>query len=428
MDYLLPIASKPGFEAGSTWALALLFAGVTLCAGIGALSHQRERAFSASVIYLVLGLVVAALIPVLGGTALDPVDDAKVVERVAELALVVAVFTTGLKMERRLHWREWGSVTRLIVVVMPVTITLIAVFGTQVMGLSLGAAILLGAILAPTDPVLAGDIGVGPPGEQSDEETRFAISAEAGINDGLASPFVLLGVFVAGQAGTGWLAEWVAADMVYAVVLAIAVGVLGGYGLGALVLQLRERGYLLAALDGFVAVAAPLLLYGAAELIGAYGLVAGFVGGVAFRRYESGHSYNRRVHDGAEIVEKFFELAVILLLGSMLSIAGLSEPGLAGWLLVPLLLLVLRPLPVAAVFFRSRRLTIRGRAFVGWFGVRGVAALYYLAFVVELHVLGASEQSIVAWTVLVCIAVSILVHGITSTPLAWLAEDERPGQ
>jgi NhaP-type Na+/H+ or K+/H+ antiporter len=156
--------------------------------------------------------------------------------------------------------------------------------------------------------------------------------------------------------------------------------------------------------------------------------VAGFVGGVAFRRYESGHSYNRRVHDGAEIVEKFFELAVILLLGSMLTIAGLSEPGLAGWLLVPLLLLVLRPLPVAAVFFRSRRLTIRGRAFVGWFGVRGVAALYYLAFVVELHVLGASEQSIVAWTVLVCIAVSILVHGITSTPLAWLAEDERPGQ
>jgi sodium/hydrogen antiporter len=428
MDYLLPIASKPGFEAGSTWALALLFAGVTLCAGIGALSHQRERAFSASVIYLVLGIVVAALIPVLGGTALDPVDDAKVVERVAELALVVAVFTTGLKMERRLHWREWGSVTRLIVVVMPVTITLIAVFGTQVMGLSLGAAILLGAILAPTDPVLAGDIGVGPPGEQSDEETRFAISAEAGINDGLASPFVLLGVFVAGQAGTGWLAEWVAADMVYAVVLAIAVGGLGGYGLGALVLQLRERGYLLPALDGFVAVAAPLLLYGAAELIGAYGLVAGFVGGVAFRRYESGHSYNRRVHDGAEIVEKFFELAVILLLGSMLTIAGLSEPGLAGWLLVPLLLLVLRPLPVAAVFFRSRRLTIRGRAFVGWFGVRGVAALYYLAFVVELHVLGASEQSIVAWTVLVCIAVSILVHGITSTPLAWLAEDERPGQ
>jgi sodium/hydrogen antiporter len=421
----LPLAIKPGFDAGSTWAIALLLVGVALCAGIGALSHQHERAFSASVIYLGLGVLAAAVIPLLGVPRLDPVTDAKVVERIAELALVVAVFTMGLKVERPLRWGAWRSVARLILLVMPATIALVALFGTTVMGLSLGAALLLGAILAPTDPVLAGDIGVGPPGEQSHEEARFAVSAEAGINDGLASPFVLLGVFVASQGGTGWLGEWLLADVVYATAMALLVGALGGYGLAALVLPLRKRELLRAEFDGFVALAAPLLLYGAAELVGAYGLVAGFVGGVAFRRYEFGHSYNRRVHDGAEIVEKFLELAVILLLGSMFTLVGLGAPGLAGWLLVPVLLLIVRPLAVAVAFLGSSDLGARGRAFVGWFGVRGVAAVFYLAFAVDSGVLAPKEQATVVWTVLVCVALSIVVHGVSSTPLGGWASDKR---
>lgn len=421
----LPLGLVPGFEIGSGWAIALLFVGVALAAGVGAMSHQHRRAFSASMIYLGLGVVAAVILPLLGGTRIDPIGDAKIVERIAELALVVAVFTAGLKIERRLRWAQWRSVVLLIGAVMPLTIALVAVFGTQVMGLSLGAALLLGAILAPTDPVLAGDVGVGPPGEEQGEEPRFAITAEAGLNDGLASPFVLLGIFVASRPGTSWLGEWILADVLYATVLAVLIGAVGGYGLGALVLELRRRELLAAELDGFVALAAPLILYGATEALGAYGLVAGFVGGVAFRRYEFSHTYNRRVHDGAETVEKLFELAVVLLLGSMLTLEGLEEPGLAGWLLIPLLLLVIRPLAVAAVFVRSTRTGARGRAFVGWFGVRGVAALFYAAFVVESNVLTASEQSTVVWTVLLCVAVSILVHGATSTPLGRLADDGR---
>lgn len=209
--------------------------------------------------------------------------------------------------------------------------------------------------------------------------------------------------------------------MLYAIGVGVAVGGVGGYGLAALVLRLRDRDLLRAQLDGLVAIAAPLLLYAATESVGAYGLVAGFVGGVAFRRYEFGRTYNRRIHDGAEVIEKLFELAVILLLGSMFTLAGLGQPGLAGWLLIPLLLVVIRPLTVAAVFVGSGRLRARGRAFVGWFGVRGVAALFYLAYVVEKGVLSNSEQSTIVWTVLACIAVSVIVHGVTSTPLQGLA-------
>lgn len=417
----LPLGLVPGFEIAGGWSLGLLFVALTIAAGVGALSHQNERAFSASVVYLVLGVVAGLALPLLGADRIDPVGDAKLVERIAELALVVAVFTTGLKVERRIRWGRWRSVVLLIVVVMPATIALVALYGTQVMGMSLGAAVLLGAILAPTDPVLAGDVGIGPPDGRSSDEPKFAISAEAGLNDGLASPFVLLGIFLATEAGTGWLTEWVLADVLYSVGVAVVMGGLGGYGLAALVLRLRGRGLLLHELDGFVAVAVPLLLYAATEALGAYGLVAGFVGGVAFRRFEFDHSYNRRLHDGAEVIEKFFELAVILLLGSMFTTAGLGEPGLSGWLLIPLLLVVIRPLTVAAAFLRSKRMPVRGRAFVGWFGVRGVAALFYLAYVVEEDALPASEQSAVVWTVLACIAVSVVVHGITSTPLQGLA-------
>ena len=158
------VAAAPGFEFGDLYALGLAFVGVALVAALVALSHQHERAFSASLIYLVLGLAAAAALELLDVHWLDPVDDAEVVERLAEFCVIVALFSTGLKLDRELNWAAWASVVRLLALVMPLTIVAIAVFGTQVMGLSLAAAVVLGGALAPTDPVLAGDIGVGPPG------------------------------------------------------------------------------------------------------------------------------------------------------------------------------------------------------------------------------------------------------------------------
>ena len=137
--------------------------------------------------------------------------------------MVIALFSAGLKLDRPLRWRAWGSVARLLAVAMPLTIAAVALFGTQVLGLSLGAAVVLGAALAPTDPVLAGDIGVGPPGDEDEHEPNFALTAEAGLNDGLAFPFVLLGLFLAEDAG-GWGLEWLLADVVYAIAGGVLVG------------------------------------------------------------------------------------------------------------------------------------------------------------------------------------------------------------
>jgi sodium/hydrogen antiporter len=411
------VAAAPGFEFGDLYALGLVFVGIAVVAALAALSHQHERAFSASLIYLTLGLGAATAIELLDVHWLDPVDDAEVVERLAEFCVIVALFSTGLKLDRELTWAAWASVARLLAVVMPLTIVAIAVFGTQVMGLSLAAAVVLGGALSPTDPVLAGDIGVGPPGEEDETEPNFSVTGEAGLNDGLAFPFVLFGLFAAAQGDWDWLGEWVAADVLYAVSIGVAIGAAAGYGLAALFVPLRDRELLSRDLDGWMAIAAVLLIYGLTEVVGAYGFLAAFAGGLTFRRYERDHEYNRSVHAGAETVEKLTELAIILLLGSIVTLEGLSEPGWGGWLLVPVVLLVIRPLTVLAAFVGSGT-SMRERLFLGWFGVRGVGSLYYAAVAVAVGTLGAENEITLFWTVVVCSIVSIIAHGVSASPLA----------
>jgi len=410
------LAADTGFTFADTFPIGLLFVGLAVFAAVGAMSHEHERAFSASLIYLGLGALAAFAIEALEVRWLDPFGDAKVIEHIAEVALIFALFSSGLKLDRPLRWREWGSVTRLLAIAMPLTMAGVALFGTQVMGLSLGAALLLGAILAPTDPVLAGDIGVGPPGDEAEHEPNFALTAEAGANDGLAAPLVLIGVFVAEQSGTDWVGEWFVADLLYACAAGVAIGVAVGWAAAWSVHVLRDRELLAPTFDGYHAVATALVLYGAAEAAGGYGFLAVFFGGLTFRRYEHDHELNGRVHEGAEQVEKFMELAAILLLGSLLTGAGLTAPGWEGWALAVVLLVVIRPLSTLIALIRSQVETAGGRSFVAWFGVRGVGTLYYAATVVGAGVLSGGEEKVVVWTAIACVILSIVVHGVTGGP------------
>lgn len=409
------VAADPGFSFADQYAVALVFAGVALFAAVAALSHQGERAFSAAVVYLLLGAVAAFAFNSLGAELLDPLEDHELIEHLAEFAVIVALFSAGLKLDRPLDWSGWRSVAALLGIAMPVTIAAVTAFGTQVMGLSLGAALILGAVLAPTDPVLASDVQVGPPGEGDEPEPKFALTAEAGFNDGLAFPFVFLGVFVAGQGGTGWVAEWLAADVLYAIVVGLLVGAAGGRAIAALVHRLRERGLLVKDFDGWLAIATLLAVYGITEVIGAYGFMAAFAGGLSFRRYEAHHDSIGRVHGGAEAVEKLSELALLLVLGSTVTLTGLTEPGLTGWLLAPVLLLVIRPIAVGLSFVRSP-LTLAERGFIGFFGIRGIGSFYYVAVAIGAGVMSVAEATVVYWTVLVCVGVSIVLHGTTATP------------
>jgi NhaP-type Na+/H+ or K+/H+ antiporter len=355
-------------------------------------------------------------IAVSGVSWLHPIQDAKLLGHLTEIAVIVALFSAGLKLDRPLHWREWSSTARLLLVAMPVTIGLIALLGSALLGLSAAAALLLGACLAPTDPVLAGDIGVGPPGDEDEHEPNFALTSEAGLNDGLAFPFVLAAIWMATEEGDGWVDDWLLADVAWAIAAGLAIGALVGVAAAWSVKRLRDRELLAPAFDGFHAVATVLVIYGTAEVAGAYGFLAAFAGGLAFRRYESDHAVNRSVHEGAELSEKLLELAVILLLGSLLTLDGLRLPGWEGWLLAVLVLVVVRPVACLVALARSRVEWPAERTFVAWFGVRGVGSLFYVAVAIEAGVLSRGEQDLVTWTVIACVLVSIVVHGITAGP------------
>lgn len=413
---LVPAAITPGADFADVWSLGLLFLGVTVMVAIVALTHQRSRAFSPSVVYLGLGLVGAAGVTMLDQDWFGMVEDAEVVERFAEFAVIVALFATGLRLDRPFTLRGWRSTIALLGVVMPVTIAAVAAFGVVAMGLTAGAAIVLGASLAPTDPVLAGDLGVGPPGEEDEDDTSFALTSEAGLNDGLAFPFVFLGLAVAERGAAAGLGNWLAWDVVYAVTGGVLIGAAGGWAIAEVATRLRERSLLAVELDGWAAVAAVLAIYGAAQAADTYGFLAAFVGGIAFRRRERDHEYARGVHAGGEVLERVLELATILFLGSLVTLGGLAEPGLAGWLLAPFLLLLVRPAACAIALIGSG-LDARERLWVGWFGVRGVGSLYYAAAALQAGVLAAGEARTVMWTVVAVVAISIVVHGITGTPL-----------
>lgn len=407
-------AIAPGLGAPDFYVAGLAFAGFAVLVAILALTHQGERAFSPGLVYLGLGGLAAAGVAIVDAPWLTLDGDVQVVERLSELTVVVALFATGLSIDRPLSRPGWRSTIVLLAVGMPLTIAAVAALGHWGLGLSAGAAIVLGAALAPTDPVLAGDIGVGPPGEREDEP-RFALTSEAGLNDGLAFPFVYLGLIVASGAGAGDVLEWLAVDVLYAVAGAVLIGALGGRSIAAVAHRLRERDLVAVELDGWAALGAAIGVYGVAELAGTYGFVAAFAGGLAFRRLASGHEYNRGVHAGAATLERVLEMAMILLLGSLITTTGLAAAGWWALALAALLLLVVRPV-VAMVALAGSALSARERAFVGWFGVRGVGSVYYASAAAGAGLLAAADADRVLWTVVVVVVASIVLHGITGAP------------
>jgi NhaP-type Na+/H+ or K+/H+ antiporter len=416
------LAAAEGFSFARPYAIGLFFAGLVMFTAIWILSSHGRRSFSPAAVYLLLGALASGGLHFFGIDLIDPIEESALIERLAEFAVIVALFGAGLRIDRQLGWDRWRSTILLIVVVMPLTIGAVTLFASTLMGLSLGAAIILGACLAPTDPVLARDVQVGPPGEGDKTETHFALTSEAGFNDGLAFPFVFLGIFVAAEGGTGWLAEWFAADVVYGIAGGLAIGAVGGWVIGRGADWFRKHGWLKPTYDGWLAMAAVLAIYGFTEIVGAYGFLAAFAGGLSFRRYEWDHQAHDRVHGGADLLENITELGMVLLLGSTVTIAGLAAPGLAGWLLIPVLLILIRPTAVLASFVGSA-VAVKERFLIGWFGIRGIGSFYYAAVAINAGVLTVDETNLIYWTIIACVGVSIFVHGFTAGPAMATVDD-----
>ena len=422
------IARAPGWalEPG-LYEVLLLVGGAVILVGSVLLSVQRGRPFSAAVVYLTVGVLVGLVLRVLGVSWYEPIEDASLFSRAAEVAVIVSLFGAGVKLDRPFSLRGWRTAALLLIVAMPLTIAGMAVIGSWVVGMSLASAILLGAVLAPTDPVLADDVQVGGPmQDQEEDEARFSVTAEAGLNDGLAFPFVMLALFGYergfGTIGEWWI-EWLTADLVYGLVVAFVIGAVAGRLIATFTYRVMDRGWLANPFDAFVAIGAIFAVYGATELVEGYGFLAVFVAAVAFRRFEATHEVNRRLHEVTLVLEKLAELSVLLLLGSVLPIGGVLELGWPVLVAAFGLIVLVRPLAVLISLLPSG-LPWRERGFIAWFGIRGIGSIYYLGF--AFAALTPVDARPLFSVVAVAIVASVALHGISAAMLTRRLLDPEP--
>ena len=410
--------------------------------------------FSAAMLYGLVGLAVSPLW--LDLAALRPMSSARLLEHLAEIVVLFSLFTSGLKMSLGLRDGRWLLPLRLAVLSMLVSVGAVAAIGVWWLGLPLGAAVLLGAILAPTDPVLASQVQLSDAGDR--DRLRFALTGEAGLNDGTAFPFVMLGLGLLGlhEMGThGW--RWLAVDLVWATAAGLAIGAALGTGVGHVVLYLRRHHHEGMGLDNFLALGLIALAYGSALLAHAYGFLAVFAAGFALRRVEQRETQaaagssrldeasvapdaaamaamihpdaerRRRVavdpqHAPAfmahavlsfnEQLERVGEVVAVIVIGMLLWAVEWEH---ARWDFVVLLLLFIRPLSTAVGLAGSRTSRTQ-RVLIGWFGIRGIGSLYYLMYAIGQGIDRGVAETLTALTLSV-VVVSITLHGTSVTPL-----------
>ncbi|MFJ7629146.1 cation:proton antiporter [Streptomyces sp. NPDC097595] len=399
--------------------------GIYTAAGVGILMAAalpplvRRRPFSLPMVFLVAGAAIA-LLP-LGVPVVDPVRDRVWVEHVTEVCVIVSLMGAGLAIDRPFGWRAWAGAWRFLGLALPLTVGGVALLGVWLMGWPPAVALLLAGALAPTDPVLAAEVRVGEPtsgdDEEDEEEVRFTLTSEAGLNDGLAMPFVLAAVALA-AAGGGWSAGWVGHWLLADVLVRAAVGLVAGVAVGRLLGRLffRSRHARLSQqMEGFTALGATFTAYGLTELLHGYGFLAVFVAACTIRGAERSHGYHQVLHGFSEQIERLLTAALLFLLGGYLVATGLADLPWQGALLGLALILVIRPAAGAAaqLGFPAEP---RERAVTALFGIRGIGSLFYLAYALgEGPFTRYADElwAVTAFTVLV----SVLLHGATATPV-----------
>ena len=344
----------------------------------------------------------------------DPRTWDTVTERLTEMVVIISLMGAGLKLDRPVGWRNWSTTVRLLAIAMPLTIVAVAWLGWAGLGFSLAMALLFGASMAPTDPVLAADVQVGPPRSGDEDEVRFGLTSEAGLNDALAFPFVYLAILAAagGLATQDGLTDWFTIKVGWKLLAGLGAGLLIGKVFGHLLF--RSRRGLSKLGDGLIALAATLITYTLAETIHGYGFLAVFVCAVTIRASERDHEFHQEMHDFSDQIERLLMMLLLVLFGGALANGLLSSLTWTDALIGLAVVFVVRPIAGLLAMIGSGQ-PWRERLLLAFLGIRGVGSVYYLAYGINHGDFGDSER---LWAVVgFIILVSILVHGVTATPL-----------
>lgn len=382
-------------------------------------TYLSRRPLSLPIILVAGGWVGLAFVP---GVELDPRDHLELTEHAAELAVLISLLGAGLSIDRAPGWRRWHPTWRLLGVAMLLTIAGIAIAGATLLHLGAGAALLLGAAIAPTDPVLAADVQVGEPSvdgapNDTEDEVRLTLTSEAGLNDGLAFPFVYAAIAIVshGLAPAAWFPRWVAIDLVLRLVVGLAIGWLAGKALSRLIFDPpRPFSPLADTNEGFVAIGAILVTYGVTELAHGYGFIAVFVAAVTFRSRQRDHGYHRTLHQFTIQIEQLLSVALLVALGGAIADGLLAALTWRSASIAVLVVFVIRPAASRLALVRASTSAAERRA-IGFFGIRGIGSIYYLAYATG-HASFEGTDELWAATI-ATIVLSVFVHGVTATPV-----------
>ena len=396
------------------YMLALTGAGLLIALVVWLPLALRRLPLSLPIVCIAIGAALFAL-PQITFKPL-PLRYPELAERFSEFVVIIALMGAGLRIDRVFGIRRWSVALRLIVVTMPLSIAAIAAIGGWWLGLSWTVALLLGAALAPTDPVLASDVQVGPPRTEDEDEVRFGLTAEAGLNDGFAFPFVHLAIVLAASATSGkaWLMEWIAVNVVWEIVAGIAAGYAIGRAFGWLTFHVPAKTKLAKTGDGLIALSATFVSYGLTEIIHCYGFLAVFVTALTFRHAHRDHEFQVGMHELAEQIERLTMMALLLLFGGALVSGMLAPLTWADFAAALGILLIVRP-AAGLIGLIGHEADWRERLTLAFFGIRGVGSIYYLAYGLNhMSVAGADRL----WAIVgLVISASILMHGLTVTPV-----------
>ncbi|MFH5923399.1 cation:proton antiporter [Roseomonas xinghualingensis] len=345
-----------------------------------------------------------------------PLDYPEVTERFTELVVIIALMGAGLKLDRIFDWHHWAVTWRLLGVTMPLGIGAIVLLLGWGLGYPWVAALLLAASLAPTDPVLASDVQVGPPKTGQEDEVRFGLTSEAGLNDGLAFPFVHLAIALAAAASSGepWFIDWITYRVLWEIGGGVAAGWLIGRAFGWLTFHVPADTKLAKTGDGLIALSATLVSYGLTEIVHCYGFLAVFVTALAFRSTHREHDFQVQMHEMTEQIERIAMMVLLLLFGGALArglLAPVTWPDAGA---AAVILLIIRPVTglIGLIGFKAdwtEKLTL------AFFGIRGVGSFYYLAYGLNHMELAGAER---LWGLVgLIVLMSVLLHGLTVTPI-----------
>ncbi len=298
---------------------------------------------------------------------------------------------------------------------MPLTILLVMLLGYHLLGLGLATALLFAGSLAPTDPVLAGDVQIDHDEDKEQAEAKFALTSEAGLNDALAFPFIHLAIAIAVAGGLSFevVGQWLLVDVIWKLAVGLGLGIGMGGAIGWMIYRLPAGTRLSRTGDGFIALGATLVVYTVTEFAHGYGFLAVFVAGLTIRHIARDHAFNKRLHDFADESERLLMMVLLVLFGGMLAAGLLANIGWREIVFALAMLLIIRPL-VGWVSLIGVRIPKLERGIVAFFGIRGLGSVYYLSYGFN-HAQFDYEYSL--WGTLgLIVAGSIVMHGILVTP------------